>query len=106
MFCDRLRELRIKYNLTQAQLAEDLDVERTTVSAWETGKLEPATKRLLQIADMFTVTTDYLLDRRVVSIDISYLDKDEVHVLSGIISHFQQKKKKEYELQSGYKKAE
>lgn len=36
-FHEKLQQLRIKHNLTQEQLAEQLYVSRTAVSKWESG---------------------------------------------------------------------
>lgn len=38
--------------LTQAQLAEELGIERSTVAMWETGVSWPSARLLPQIADM------------------------------------------------------
>ncbi|SIT91488.1 helix-turn-helix domain-containing protein [Edaphobacillus lindanitolerans] len=63
MLIKRLRSLRMKEKLTQAQMAEKIGVARTTYAMYEQGKREPDNETLAKIADYFGVTTDYLLGR-------------------------------------------
>lgn len=59
----RLKELRKTRKLTQPQLAEKLNVGKSTVAMWETGDREPDYNMLQKIADFFNVSIDYLLGR-------------------------------------------
>ncbi|EGL82062.1 helix-turn-helix domain protein [Caldalkalibacillus thermarum TA2.A1] len=59
----RLKELRKEHKLTQPQLADKLNVGKSTVAMWETGDREPDYEMLQKIADFFEVSTDYLLGR-------------------------------------------
>lgn len=63
MFCERLRELRTRHGYSQNELAKAIGVERTRYNKWETTGSEPSFAVLVQIADFFDVTTDYLLGR-------------------------------------------
>ncbi|MBQ2733964.1 MAG: helix-turn-helix transcriptional regulator [Clostridia bacterium] len=60
-FGARLADLRKKAELTQAALAEKLDVSDRAVSKWENAGGYPDITLLPQIADIFGVTIDYLL---------------------------------------------
>lgn len=60
-FKENLRNLRIAFGLSQAQLAEKLDVNQRTVSAWEKGVCEPSLATLTQISEFFDETLDALL---------------------------------------------
>lgn len=60
---ERLKELRLKFGLTQKQLAEILGVDRTAVVKYETNRNGPSSETLEQLADYFGVTVDYLLGR-------------------------------------------
>lgn len=55
----RLRELR---NLTQEELAERINVSRSTVAMWETDKNIPPTKILLRLATALCCSVDDLLN--------------------------------------------
>ena len=57
----RIADLRTALNLTQLELAERLGVTDRAVSKWETGASYPDITLLPQLADIFNVTTDYLL---------------------------------------------
>lgn len=61
MLGKRIKELRKDNNLTQAQLAEILQVTRSAVALWETDKTDPDIKNIIAIVKYFNVTADYLL---------------------------------------------
>ena len=60
---ERLKELRIKRKLLQKDVAEALQVSRTTYVKYENGNSEPSQKILVKLATFFNVTTDYLLKK-------------------------------------------
>lgn len=60
-FSEKLYILRSRSNLSQAALAEGLNVSRQTISKWELGSSYPEIDKLVAISDFFHVTTDYLL---------------------------------------------
>ena len=68
---NKYRQLRKERNLSQANLAERLGVSQTAVSQWETDKNYPDINTIKQLADIYSVTTDYLL-----GVDSSRLKKD------------------------------
>ena len=47
--------------MTQAALAEQLEVSRQTVSKWELGAALPELDKLVALSELFHVSTDYLL---------------------------------------------
>lgn len=57
----RIKELRNEKNVSQKKLADKLSVSRSTVAMWETGASQPDTNMLLQLAEFFNVSVDYLL---------------------------------------------
>ncbi len=68
-FSSRLRELRLKSGKSQADICKALDVKQGTYSTWELGKYEPPLRLVVQIAQLFGVTTDYLLGASVATED-------------------------------------
>ena len=63
MFHKRLSTLRIESGLTRARLAEMLNVSVRLISYWENGERECSFDMLMAIADIFGVSTDYLLGK-------------------------------------------
>lgn len=63
MFSIRLKELREKQGLSQAQLGKKLGVGQSTVGMWENGKNKPQNAKLEMLANIFSVSVDYLLGR-------------------------------------------
>ena len=59
----RIRDLREDHDLTQATLAELLQVHQTTYSDYERGKLNVPLSVLDRLADYYGVSVDYLLGR-------------------------------------------
>lgn len=57
----RLKILRLKSKLSQKQLAKLLNVCQSTICAWENGIHEPNIFKLIDIAKLFKVSTDYLI---------------------------------------------
>ena len=60
-FGEKLQGLRQKAGMSQDALAEKLDVSRQAVSRWERDETMPETEKVVALADLFGVTTDYLL---------------------------------------------
>lgn len=63
MFRERLKELRTERGWTQKMLAEKLNVTDDCVFFWEKGRSEPSIQQILEMAELFEVTTDYLLGK-------------------------------------------
>ena len=58
---DRLYNLRKERNLSQEDLANELDVSRQTISKWETNQSIPDFDKIVPICKYFGITTDELL---------------------------------------------
>ncbi len=57
----KIKKLRAENYLTQEQLAEKLQVSRSTISSWETGRSYPDLEMVIEICDCFNVSLDFLL---------------------------------------------
>ncbi len=62
-FGERLKELRTAKDVTQKQLAEQLNVSGNTVHCWECDKQEPSMAMLLKLSEIFEVSLDYLFGK-------------------------------------------
>ena len=60
-FNEKLITLRKSAGISQDTLAQQLGVSRQAVSKWELGTAMPETKNIIQLAEIFDVTTDYML---------------------------------------------
>lgn len=60
-FSEKILALRKSSNMTQEQLAEEVDVSRQSVSKWESGQAVPELDKIVALSRIFDVTTDYLL---------------------------------------------
>ena len=61
ILAEKISEERKKNGWSQEELAEKLSVSRQSVSKWESGQSVPDLNRILEMARIFGVTTDYLL---------------------------------------------
>ena len=61
ILADKIINERKKNGWSQEELAEMLSVSRQSVSKWEGAQAVPDLNRIIQMAELFGVTTDYLL---------------------------------------------
>lgn len=59
----RFKEARKKTGMTAIEAAIKLEVSQPTISGWEAGRKTPSVEGLERMADLYQVTTDYLLGR-------------------------------------------
>ncbi len=59
----RLKLLRKEREISQLKLALDLNMSQNTISRYETGEREPGINELINIANYFNVSIDYLLEQ-------------------------------------------
>lgn len=62
-FGDRLRQLRKEKNISQTELAKDLNITCQALSQYELKKRMPDTKMIMKLADYFNVSLDYFFGR-------------------------------------------
>lgn len=62
MLSDRIITLRTQRGWTQQELARQLRISCNAVKNWETGISEPFAKHIRKLAELFNVTSDYLLE--------------------------------------------
>lgn len=63
VYLARLRELREDRGIGMDEMVKDLDVSLETYKNYETGAATPPFAKIVQIADMFGVSVDYLIGR-------------------------------------------
>lgn len=63
MFNKRLREIRMKCGFTQQNMSDKLEISLNAYQKYEQAERSPSLDCLVKIADIFNVSTDYLLCR-------------------------------------------
>lgn len=86
-FGNTLKTLRLRKDMTQAQLANKLGLTKSVISAYETGLRLPSYDILIHIARIYNVSTDYLLGiEKKQEIDLSGLSQEEINALLNLIN--------------------
>lgn len=57
----RIKELRVKNQMKQIELANHLYVTPQAVNKWEAGKNAPDISMLIKLSELFNTTVDYIL---------------------------------------------
>ena len=83
---ERIKMLRESHNLSQAALAKRLGITRSSVNAWELGLNVPSTQYIIELSEIFKVSTDYLL-----CVAITGLDEEDIAVLYALATHLRRK---------------
>ncbi len=92
MIARRIRHLREQQKLTQADLAKQLGITRSGVNAWEMGISIPSTAYVVELANFFQVSTDYILGvENSVSIPADGLTEADIHIVHSLIEHLKSK---------------
>lgn len=81
---EKILSLRKSRDLTQEQLAEQLNISRQSISKWESGQATPELEKILLLSSLFDVSTDYLLkpsEINELSIKTELLEKQQQKIL-------------------------
>lgn len=57
----KIKEFRLKHNLTQSEVAKELGVQISTISQYENNKRQPNSKTLKKLAEIFNCKIDDLV---------------------------------------------
>ena len=104
---ERIREERLKLNLTQAKLAEDIDISDTYMGAIERGERSLTLDTLVRLVNRLGVTVDYMLadsvednDSNIIKqfkqiMDCQSLERKQmaINILRTIFSYFDKEEK-------------
>lgn len=92
MVADRIKALREQNGYTQSDLAKKLGITRSGVNAWKMGISVPSTQYVVELANIFKVSTDYLLGvKTTASVSVEGLSEKDVQLVSVVIAHLRQK---------------
>lgn len=92
IFAKKRKELRLR----QSDVANMLNIDRSTISKWETGNAFPDISLLPKLADLYNVSIDYLLGREAefdgLNIVQPLLQKTEIQIAYDAMNERQQDK--------------
>lgn len=80
---NKILTLRKKNNITQEELAEQLNVTRQTISKWELGETSPDIKQAKELSKIFKVSLDELVDNDIKDLLVERVSNTEK--LAGMI---------------------
>lgn len=93
MIADRIKSLREQQNKTQSELAKQLGITRSSVNAWEMGISAPSTQYVVELANIFNVSTDYLLGvNNTATVDVAGLSDKDIELVHTLIQHLRNNK--------------
>lgn len=81
---ERIKELREEKGLTKALLSHQIHVSRSSMSEYEKGVTQPSMSVLLQMADFFDVSLDYLMGRTTIRSTFQKLES-QLETRSGMV---------------------
>lgn len=92
MISIKIKELRKERHWSQAELAKRLGITRAAVNAWETEVSNPSIQLLIKLAEIFNVSTDYLLNiDKSEKINLHNLSKNDTHFIYELIDRLTNK---------------
>lgn len=92
MVADKIKTLREQKGITQAELAKQLGITRSSVNAWEMGISVPSTQYIVELAYIFKVSTDYLLGvDTTATVSVAGLSEKDIALVNSLISHLRER---------------
>lgn len=93
MTAERIKALREARGWTQAELARRINITRNGVNSWEQGLSMPSPACLVDLARLFSVSTDYLLGvERLETVNVTGLDEKDVAMLAQLADRLREKR--------------
>lgn len=86
MLNENIYNLRNINGWSQVTLANKLSVTKQTVSNWENNNIQPSIDMLVKLSDIFSVSTDYLLGREKIRLEIDGLTDTQINHIQEIIN--------------------
>lgn len=85
MIAEKIKLLREERGWTQAELARRLSITRNGVNSWEQGLSTPSPACLVDLARVFSVSTDYPLGiEATATVNVSGLSEKDIAVLAAL----------------------
>ena len=92
MTADKIKELRQARGWTQAELGRRLGVTRNGINSWEQGLSMPSPASLVELAQILSVSTDYLLGlESLATHNLSGLEMQDIALLAELADRLRQR---------------
>ena len=85
----RLHEERKKHGYLQRTLSKELNLSASVISSYETGERTPSIQVLMELADLYGCSVDYLLGRvtnDLPILDVEGLTDEQISIVRGVIA--------------------
>ena len=100
MTADRIKALRESRGWTQAELARKMNMTRNGINSWEQGFSMPSPPSLVELARLFSVSTDYLLGvEKHNTVHVAGLSERDVALLAQLVERLRSAAENEREEQ-------
>lgn len=92
---ERLTNLRLKNNYSQSFVARQIGVTPALISAYEKQERKPSLEKLIALADIYHVSTDYILGRSYkddssCTINVDHLNDNQIRIIRELVSNMNQ----------------
>lgn len=92
---ERLINLRLKNNYSQSFVARQIGVTPALISAYEKQERKPSLEKLIALADIYHVSTDYILGRSYkddssCTINVDHLNDNQIRIIRELVSNMNQ----------------
>lgn len=85
----RLKISRLKKRMSQKTVADLLNTNRSTISAYETGSITPSPEMLMRLARLYSVSMDYLVGlERKRSMSLDGLNESQIETVEKVADEF------------------
>ena len=100
MTADRIKALRESRGWTQAELARRMNMTTNGINSWEQGFSMPSPPSLVELARLFSVSTDYLLGvEKHNTVNVAGLSERDVALLAQLVERLRSAAENEREEQ-------
>lgn len=81
MIDERIKNLRTEQHLTQKKLGKLLNIQPSTISGYERGRITPSPQIIKQLSDFFNVSVDYLVGKTDIKSKDYHVDQENNRVI-------------------------
>lgn len=93
MLPSRIKKLREQFGYTQMELAKMLNVTRSSINAWEMGISVPSTQSVIELAEIFKVSCDWLLGvEKSATLSLEGLSESDCVMLCAMAKHLRERR--------------